>query len=101
MAIGLPVPSPYGSTFRFSQWLGNSLGTKFGPRTISKEEDLPAWWTNPLRGTDGFVRLRAWLLGALRGPVVQGLLRQLHFELPRGRARGALGAGGRARGGAR
>ena len=54
VAIGLPVPSPYGSTFRFSQWLGNSLGTKFGPRTISKEEDLPAWWTNPLRGTDGF-----------------------------------------------
>ena len=53
VAIGLPVPKPYGRVFRFSQWLGNTFGSKFGPRTISKEEDIPAWWTSPLRGTEG------------------------------------------------
>jgi hypothetical protein len=53
VAIGLPVPKPYGRVFRFSQWLGNTFGTKFGPRTISKEEDIPAWWRSPLRGTEG------------------------------------------------
>ena len=54
VAIGLPVPKPYGAVFQFSQWLGNTFGTKFGPRTISNEEDIPAWWTSPLRGSEGF-----------------------------------------------
>jgi hypothetical protein len=54
VSIGLPVPKPYGLLFRFSQWLGNTFGSTFGPRTISKEEDLPAWWTSPLRGSEGF-----------------------------------------------
>jgi len=54
VAIGLPVPKPYGPLFRFSQWLGNTFGSKFGPRTISAEEDLPSWYTNPLRGSEGF-----------------------------------------------
>ena len=52
-AIGLPVPKTYSRVFRFSQWLGNTFGQKFGPRTISKEEDLPAWWSSSLRGTEG------------------------------------------------
>lgn len=52
-AIGLPVPKTYSRVFRFSQWLGNTFGQTFGPRTISKEADLPAWWTSPLRGTEG------------------------------------------------
>jgi hypothetical protein len=54
VAIGLPVPKPYGPVFRFSQWLGNTFGAKFGPRTISSEEDIPTWYTNPLRGSEGF-----------------------------------------------
>lgn len=54
VAIGLPVPKPYGNVFRFSQWLGNTFGTNFGPRTISAEEDLPDWYTNPLVGSEGF-----------------------------------------------
>lgn len=54
VAIGLPVPKPYSLPFRFSMWLGNTFGSKFGPRTISKDEDLPAWWRDERRGTEGF-----------------------------------------------
>lgn len=53
VAIGLPVPKPYGKVFRFSQWLGNTFGARFGPRTISKKEDLPSWWTDRRIGSEG------------------------------------------------
>lgn len=53
VAIGLPVPKPGGKVFAFSQWLGNTFGTTFGPRTISAEADIPAWYTSRERGTDG------------------------------------------------
>jgi hypothetical protein len=53
VAIGLQVPKPYGKIFRFSQWLGNTFGKRFGPRTISKKEDLPAWWTDTRIGSQG------------------------------------------------
>eukprot|EP00802_Teleaulax_amphioxeia_P017560 Tamp_17721.p1 GENE.Tamp_17721~~Tamp_17721.p1 ORF type:complete len:236 (+),score=36.00 Tamp_17721:59-709(+) len=53
VAIGLQVPKPYGNVFRFSQWLGNTFGSRFGPRTISKPEDLPSWWTDSRIGSEG------------------------------------------------
>ena len=53
VAIGLQVPKPYGKVFRFSQWLGNKFGSRFGPRTISKPEDLPSWWTDSRIGSEG------------------------------------------------
>ena len=52
--IGLYVPKPGSKRWKFSQWLGNKFGTKFGPRSISKDEDLPAWWKDARRGADGF-----------------------------------------------
>lgn len=54
VSIGLPVPKPYGALFRFSQWLGNTFGSRFGPRTISADADLPAWYTDRRRGSEGF-----------------------------------------------
>ena len=50
-----PRPShPSFCVLQNSQWLGNTFGSKFGPRTISKDEDLPEWYKDPLRGSEGF-----------------------------------------------
>ena len=43
---------------------------------------------NPLRGTgEGFERMRAAVLGVLRGPILLRLMRLLSFDLPRRRLR--------------
>jgi len=51
-AIGLPVSNkPASPPFRFAQWLGNTLPS--APRSISKDEDLPAWFRDERRGSEG------------------------------------------------
>ena len=54
-AAGL-VPAGFSSSspiFGLAQRLGNAIAPENGPRTVSKPEDVPAWWPFDERGAEG------------------------------------------------
>lgn len=52
-AVGIPYPKA-GLLLRFAQWFGSEIDSNNG-LTYSKKEDLPSWWTDETRCSDGYL----------------------------------------------
>lgn len=53
-AIGLSFPPP-GPLLRLAQFLGTEVFTNLGPKSFSKKESIPDWWTDDTIGCDGYL----------------------------------------------
>jgi len=52
-AVGFPFPSP-GPGLQFLQWFGTEIFNG-GAYSYSKAEDVPAWWTDRDRASEGYL----------------------------------------------